>query len=183
MRKLGFVILSLLVGAFLTACSGLSPQTAGAAGPQKILSKGMDFAVFSHLDRHYVTGSEESTGSFAKHGHLPYARTVLGAGPEGETVVFEINKKDPAYVERLVAVYQKTPFLVDSKGDNYAVYKLGGRLFVIGNAKTIASFVEHGHLPYTKTLLGAGPMGETVIFEVDKKNPAHAERLVKMFKG
>ena len=33
-------------------------------------------------------------------------------------------------------------------------------------------FKGSGHLPYTWTLIGAGPHGGTVIFEVDKKKPA-----------
>ena len=182
MLKHGLAVMLLFV-ATLMGCTGVAQQTAQEEEPQMVVAKNSDFAVFSYVGRHYVTGSEKSTASFAEHGHLPYARTVLGAGPKGETVVFEINKKDPSYVERLVETYDKTPFIVDEDGDDYTVFKMGGRLYVTGNAKTKTSFAEHGHLPYTKTLLGAGPMGETVVFEVDKKDPAYTERLIKKFQS
>jgi hypothetical protein len=53
-----------------------------------------------------VVGSKESREKFAAHGHMPYAKTVLGAGPAGETAVFEINKKDPKMVERLMKMFK-----------------------------------------------------------------------------
>jgi hypothetical protein len=151
--------------------------------PKQIVSNGQDFAVFSFNARHYVVGSQQSIESFSEHGHLPYARTILGSGPSGETVVYEIDKKNPEHVERLVDTYAETPFLIDSRGDEYSVYKLGGRIYVVGSARSKASFEEHGHLPYTKTILGAGPSGETVVFEVNKKDEAYVQRLIDIFKG
>lgn len=52
------------------------------------------------------------------------------------------------------------------------------RMWCGGKAKP---FAEHGQLPYTKTLIGAGPRGETVIFEVNMKDPALAGWLMETF--
>ena len=44
--------------------------------------------------------------TFKDSGHLPYARTFIGAGPHGKTVIFEVDKKKPEYVERLMAQFE-----------------------------------------------------------------------------
>jgi hypothetical protein len=54
-------------------------------------------------------------------------------------------------------------------------------VFVIGDKKMSEKFEAHKHLPYARTILGAGPNGETVIFQVDKKNPALTERIQSVF--
>lgn len=166
----------------LSGCAASSNMTAEKTqGPQLLKSSGNDFFVYSHLDRLYVVGSTESSKDFAHSGHLPYTRTILGGGPQGETVVFEIDKKNPDLTHRLEKSFAKTPFLIESNSKDYFVYKLDGRIFVIGQAPTSEEFSRQGHLPYTRTMLGAGPQGETVVFEVDKKNPALVERLQKSY--
>lgn len=185
MKKVLIVMMMLAIA--LAGCANTAKQaqidSPQSDAPQLAISKGDNFFVYDYIGRHYVVGSQESSEKFAAHGHMPYAKTVLGAGPHGETVVFEIAKKDPNLTERLIETYQSTPFLVESKGDDYAVFKYLGRLYVVGQAKTKESFAEHHHLPYTKTLLGAGPAGETVVFEVDKKDAKLVERLMEQFKG
>ncbi len=39
--------------------------------------------------------------------HLPLTKTVLGAGPQGETVIFEFNKNKPEETDRLIKTYQR----------------------------------------------------------------------------
>jgi ABC-type microcin C transport system duplicated ATPase subunit YejF len=156
-------------------------QNTYAATPVLIVHGNDDFFVWKHHGRLYVLGSLESNQSFMAHQHLPYTRTLLGAGPQGETVVFEVDKKNPEHVARLQERFVHTAFLIDSNGEDFFVYKLAERYYVIGQEKTSEQFRAHQHLPYTRTLLGAGPQGETVVFEVDKKNPALAERLVSSY--
>ncbi len=179
MKKI--VFLCLVAVMFIAGCSGMSAKEESVT--KQILSKDGNFFVWQHLGRHYVLGSEMSNAKFAKSPNMPYARTILGAGPNGETVAFEIVKKDDAYTERLIETYNHTPFLLASKGDNYFVYKYNGRIYVIGSAKTNQKFQANPHLPLTKTLLGAGPNGETVIFEFDKNDPKATDRLIKTYQG
>ena len=178
MKKIAYLCLVALL--FITGCSGMSAKEESAT--QQIVEKDGNFFVWEHLDRHYVIGSEASNAKFKKSPHLPYAKTILGAGPQGETVVYEINKKDSSYVERLMETYEKTPFLVESKGDDYFVYKVHGRYYVVGNEATREKLVKNGHIPYAKTILGAGPGGATVVYEIDKKKPEMTAKLMKMFK-
>ena len=178
------LIMSLVLGVLvMVGCAGTATKQAEVSAPQQLMSKDSNFFVYDYMDRHYVVGSKESRQKFAAHGHLPYTKTLLGGGPHGETVVYEVAKKDPALVERLIETYNSIPFVVETAGDDYTVYKKQGRLFVVGDAKMKEFFAAHGHLPYTKTLLGAGPAGETVVFQVDKKDPKFVERLMAQFKG
>ena len=75
------------------------------------------------------------------------------------------------------------PSLVESKGDSYHVYKHKGRLYVIGSQDMSQQFAEQGHLPYTRTIIGGGPKGETVVYEVKKKEPVYVDRLMAQFKS
>ena len=180
MKKMLIVMVMMVVA--LSGCAGTSKQSE-MNSPQQLLSKEGNFFVYDYMDRHYVVGSEEMSKKFAAHGHLPYTKTILGAGPHGETVVYEVAKKDPSLAERLMATYEKTPFLVESKGDDYTVYKYMNRLYVVGSKESSEKFAAHGHMPYAKTVLGAGPAGETVVFEINKKDPKLVEKLMKQFKS
>jgi len=179
MKKL--VYLMLAVTLFAAGCTGSTAKEETVT--KQIMAKDGNFFVWQHLGRHYVLGSEESNRKFAQSPNMPYARTILGAGPNGETVAFEIKKKDDAYTERLIETYNHTPFLIERKEDNYFVYKYNGRIFVLSDAKTNDKFQTTPHLPLTKTILGAGPQGETVIFEFNKKKPEETDRLIKTYQG
>lgn len=176
------IITTLLMAAALLGCTATSAQTS-QTGPQPVLSRGEDFHVYENHGRLFVIGSQESLETFKASGHLPYTRTLIGAGPMGETVVFEVDKKNPEETDRLQKEFAHTPFKIDSNNKDYFVYKKGERFYVIGNQATNEAFMASGHLPYTKTILGAGPMGETVVFEVDKKDPKVADRLVQTYKN
>jgi hypothetical protein len=175
------LITMLVLAVMVSGCQTTSMKTA-EAGPQEVLSK-EDFHVYENHGRLFVTGSQASLDKFKASGHLPYTKTILGAGPTGETVIFEVDKKNPELTERLQKEFAHTPFMIDGNEKDYFVYKKGERFYVIGNQTTNEKFMASGHLPYTKTILGAGPTGETVIFEVDKKNPQVAERLVKTYQN
>jgi hypothetical protein len=44
-------------------------------------------------------------------------------------------------------------------------------------------FIGSGHLSYTRTVIGSGPQGKTVFFEVDKKKPENVQRLMAQFQS
>jgi len=146
------------------------------------LDQADNYFVFGHNGRIYVVGSEASRAKFIAHGHIPYARTQIGAGPNGETLVFEIDKKHPEQTDRLEQAFAARPFPLRQDQDYY-VYKHNGRIYILGSEAGRAKFVAHGHIPYARTLIGAGPNGETVIFEIDKKHPEQTARLEQTFRG
>jgi hypothetical protein len=179
MKKVIFSLLAVTL--FVSGCTGIAAKQEAMNEPMRkqIMEKDGNFYLWQNDGRHYVIGSQEMNEKFKKNGHIPYAKTVLGAGPNGETVVYEINKKDTAYVERLMKTYEETPFEIAKKGD-ISVYKKDGRIYVLGTDATRDKFIKNGHIPYAKTVLGAGPNGETIIYEIDKDNPELTEKLMKM---
>ncbi|MBN2792915.1 MAG: hypothetical protein JXQ81_10440 [Desulfuromonadales bacterium] len=179
MKKLNLLLLVLLI--IISGCAGTSTQTDKSDQAKLLMSRDANFYVYDYMGRHYVLASEESSSSFVSTHVVPYTKTILGAGPHGETVIFEVAKKDPESVERLMATYESIPFLVETTGDDYTVYKSHGRLYVIGDAEMKQSFAANGHMPYAKTILGAGPAGETVVYQIDPKNPELENRLMKKF--
>ena len=151
--------------------------------PALVNQIGEDFYVYDHDGRYYVIGNAEMAMKFEGSGHLPYTRTLIGAGPHGRTVIFEVVKKQPDYVERLQEMYESTPQLVAKEGEEYFVYHHQGRYYVIGSTKMSIEFIGSGHLPYTRTIIGGGPQGKTIVFEVDKKKPDYVERLMAQFQS
>ena len=136
--------------------------------------RNLGFHTVKKDNRIYVMGSEEAVKEFKKTGHMPYTKTKIGEGPAGETVVVEISKKDPKLADRLWKTFTKKHLF-------YAERIKHGRIYVIGSFKSLVAFDKTGHLPYTKTFIGEGPSGETVVFEIDKKNPHTVRRLKTSF--
>ncbi|MBN1443204.1 MAG: hypothetical protein JXA90_10870 [Planctomycetes bacterium] len=131
---------------------------------------------FEHLHdgRIYVVGSQESSDRFRQSKNLPYALTLINAGPSGETIVVEVDKDDPSMQERLLAEYKR-------RYELYAQVQHEGRIYVMGSPESLESFEKTRSLPYALTQINAGPGGETVVFEVDKENPRLQARLQDEF--
>ncbi len=66
-----------------------------------------DYFEHAHEGRIYVFGSEESLNGFKETQHMPYTYTMIGEGPNGETLVFEVDTDDPSLQERLIAAYEE----------------------------------------------------------------------------
>lgn len=124
-----------------------------------------------HDGRIYLIGQQETLKSFNETGHLPYTKTFIGAGPAGETIIAEVDKEDPQYANTLLAAYYDNTWF-------YREVMHDGRLYVIGNPETYEAFKQNGHLAYTKTLIGAGPNGETIVFENEKSGSELVNRLM-----
>ena len=126
--------------------------------------------------RIYVIGWQGTASDFKKGGHVPYTRTLIGAGPKGETIVFESEKKGHKLANRLEKEFHKRHPVA-----TYTELSRDGRIYVIGWQGTASDFKKGGHVPYTRTLIGAGPNGETIVFESEKKGHKLANRLEKEF--
>ena len=60
---------------------------------------------------------------------------------------------------------------------SYTVHSKDGRTFLLATDATRAAFAEHGHLAISKSYIGSGKNGETVIVEVSKEDPTLANRI------
>lgn len=65
------------------------------------------YAEESHKGRLYVFGTEKAHAQMKESGHAPQiAKTFIGAGPDGQTLVLEADAKSNDLQERLKAQYQ-----------------------------------------------------------------------------
>jgi hypothetical protein len=180
--RLSILLCMLVTIGLVAGCGDHSSRTsssnssAKASSSAMASSKAINYQEVEHDGRLYVFGTTEDHASFKQTHHVPYTKTLIGAGPNGQTVVIAINKKDNAYNDALLATYRaKHPFYREIPHD--------GRLYVVGSENSFKSFLDTGHMPYTRTLIGAGPNSETVVLEIDKKNEALVERLMAQYQA
>ena len=83
------------------ACPGTNPSSVDKAG--SIVKKDAGYyAVDTHDGRTYVFGDEDTHAAWRKTHSMQYSKSMIGAGPKGETVVFEVRDKLPELQERLM---------------------------------------------------------------------------------
>lgn len=177
MKKAWTILAGLLA---LAGCSG-----AGGGAPESMESTESQYMEIRFEGRIYVMGSEKMTNKY--HAHLPYTKTYLGLGPNGETVILENEKKGSDLKQRLLGQYCAEFGLskmacadAPAAGEGpFLTLHTEGRIFVIGSDKYISKYKPH--LPYTKTYLGMGPKGETVILENEKKGETLKKVLLGQF--
>ena len=133
------------------------------------------YTALKHDGRIYVIGNANTLESFKKTHHLPLTKTMIGAGPMGETVVVEVSKGDPELANKL---------WMDYANDNIKYYERyhDGRVYVMGSLSTLESFKKTHHLPLTKTYIGEGANGETVVIEESKDDTTLSASLWSMYK-
>lgn len=153
-------------------------RTEGYLGGEKERSsRSMSKAFYKEVEhdgRLLVIGTKEMYNSVKAGDPMPYEKTVIGAGPNGETVKFEIDKKDADLCDRLQTMFaEKHPF--------YREVEAHGRLHVIGTQDMYAKVLSGDPMPYEKTFIGAGPGGKTVKIQIDKKDHDLLPRLIAEF--
>ena len=155
------------LAALLASCNTTS-STAKIDAPEA--TETITYSAYKHDGRIYVISKPETIESFKKTGHMPYTRTFIGEGPKGETIVVEVDKKDNVFAEKLYTAY-RTDF------PYYKEFNQHGRIYIVGQKETYIGLLNTGHMPYTRTFIGEGPKGETIVVEVDKKDKTLADRL------
>jgi hypothetical protein len=92
----------------------------------------------------------------------------------------------PAAAPKTAAASPSAPAAATAPATQYFMaMPEGGRWWVFGDAKNYLNYVAHGEVQLTRTRIGAGPSGQTVIFGITnddvKKNAPSAGEL--MFDG
>lgn len=65
------------------------------------------YAEEQHDGRWYVFGNQKTHEQFARTKSIQVAKTFIGDGPDGATVVFEAKDKLPEMTDRLVATFSE----------------------------------------------------------------------------
>ncbi len=120
--------------------------------------------------RIYVFDDLDTYLDFMELGETPFRLTRIGVGPEGETVVFGLQKKDKKLSSGIGGVD-----LYDGKTEGAEVGFYGevvkeGRIYVFSEWADLKSFLNVGEAPYRFTEIGAGPKGETIVYVLNKDN-------------
>lgn len=126
------------------------------------------FLTFHENGRLYVLGDAKLERIFRETGEVALARTRIGEGPDGRTLVFGMTKDDakrggPTDAEMLYDMK-----LVPA-GSFYGEVARNGRLYVFTEWQDMAAYLRHGEVALTYTEVGAGPKGETVVYALNKE--------------
>jgi len=119
---------------------------------------------------------------FLAVGETPFRLTRIGAGPNGETMVFGLTKHDKKKGADTPAVklYENK---IKPAANFYAETIAHGRIYVFENFADMQPVRQFGHPSLFYMEVGAGPKGETVVYvlneETKKEKPV---ALIEEFK-
>lgn len=177
-RFLPYVLTSVLALGVMSGCATQSntakaPEskpaiTAPAAQPATASTQNY-FLVFHENGRIYPIADAQNYLAFLDVGELIYTRTRVGTGPEGETVVFGIQKKEADDLSKPSLAEQFYDGKKEVAGPFYGEVMRDGRFYVFGEWQDFRDYLDHKEVTFTFTEIGTGPKGETVIYALNKK--------------
>ena len=145
-----------------------APAAASAAPMTATAPMQHYFLVFHENGRIYPIADVKNYLAFLDVDELIYTRTRVGAGPEGETLVFGIEKKEADDLNKPA----KAELFYDGKmevaGPFYGEVVKDGRFLVFGTWQDFKDYLVNKEITYTFTEVGSGPKGETVIYALNK---------------
>lgn len=152
--------------------------------PKLLHRAGREYSVWKHDNRIFILGPNPVVEDvFVQTGELTLSKTFFDAGPHGETVVVEANKSKNQFADLLMERYNSQPVLIEKRCPDFFLWKVNGRLIVLGSAESSLKLESGLWLPTTKAFIGIGPQGETVSFETDNNRPELFRRLATAFFG
>jgi hypothetical protein len=186
-RILPYAMVSLLALGALSGCAtqpGAGSQ-AGATPSVQSAEKQHYFLVRHESGRIFAFGDVKNYLLFMAHGEVPLTRTRIGAGPNGETVVFGITKAESKALDKPTAAEKFFDGNVGEASHFYGEAFSGGRYHVFGEWQDFKDYLSHKEITFTFTEIGTGPNGETVIYALNKKTKDQGRpmALIEAFKA
>ena len=106
--------------------------------------------------------------NFLKIGEAPFRLTQIGAGPAGETVVYDLAKADK---EKTGGIPSVELVAGNIKPDIfYGEMVRDGRIYVFDGVADMAQVRQTGQANLRFSDIGGGPNGESVIYVLNEKN-------------
>jgi hypothetical protein len=196
MDKHVFTALALAGALTLSACATerVSPPAAQPAKPAASQAAAESqaaaqqeanlFIVFDEeRGRYYIFGDPALYRIFLETGEVALARTFIGEGPEGTSLVFGLTKEDAKDAGRPTPAERLYKGQATVSGPFYGEVLKGGRYYVFFTWPDMADYLKHGEVPLTYTEIGVGPNGETVIYALNKNTAKEGrpEAAIKRF--
>lgn len=143
------------------------------------------FLVFHENGRIYPIADAGNYLAFLEHNELIFTRTRIGAGPEGETIVFGIEKKEADDLAKPAKAELFYDGKYEPKGPFYGEVIRDGRFYVFGEWADFKDYLAHKEITYTFAEIGTGPRGETVIYALNKDTVKQGRptKLIEQFKA
>ena len=163
-RSLSILSLLLIAGA-LTACN----QTKSDSAENSSSNKSMEIYEVHEDGRIHVFYDRALYIEFLNLGETSYRLTKIGEGPNGETLVFGLAKKDKKKGVNTPAVklYSEKSLV---EGSFYGETRRHGRIYVFSAFEDMKPVRMFGHPTFFYTEIGSGPKGETVVYVLNKAN-------------
>ncbi|WP_028485193.1 hypothetical protein [Hydrogenovibrio halophilus] len=188
MKKL---MMAMLATGILAGCANeAKTQTSAPAKTEQAQSvaNNDDLYVAFHEGRMNVFYDAALYKEFIERGETAYRRTFIGAGPNGETVMYGLTGEDkkkttPSIGEQMMSGDLKAA--EDFYGEVYQDEE--NRIYVFSTWDDFKGYVDLGidNLRYTD--IGAGPNGETVVYVLNpankKEKPVATIEKFKAFHG
>lgn len=185
-RTLSYGLASVLAFGVLNGCatqstSAKAPESkpARAAQPAALVAAPAAtaptqhyFLVFHENGRIYPIADAKNYLAFLDVNELIYTRTRIGAGPDGETLVFGIEKKEADDLNKPARAELFYDGKMEVSGPFYGEVAKDGRFLVFGTWQDFKDYLVNKEITYTFTEVGSGPKGETVIYAMNKKTSA-----------
>ena len=119
---------------------------------------------------------------FVELGETPFRLTKIGAGPNGETLVFGLTGKDKKMKKPIPAIE-----LYENKAEPaenfYGEMVKHNRIYVFSDFEDMKPVRQFGHPNFFYTEIGSGPDGETVVYVLNKSTKKkRPDTLIKKFK-
>lgn len=171
--------------AALSLFAGCASQQAAPAQAATPAAAQVDhyFLVFHENGRLYPIADVKNYLEFMHTGELIYTRTRVGAGPDGATLVFGIEKKEADDLNKPAKAELFYEGKYEPKGAFYGEVVRNGRYHVFGSWQDFKDYLAHNEITFTFTEVGAGPKGETVIYALNKKTSTEGRpaKLIEQF--
>ena len=143
-----------------------------------------DYYQVEHEGRNYIFDDKETYLSFLSVGETPYRLTRIGAGKNGETIVFGLTKKDKNKTSGIGSIMMYDNAIKGSSEAFYAEIYRDSRIYVFDNWRDVQAFRSVGEAPYRYTDIGSGPGGKTVVYVLNKSNKkARPDALIARFRA
>lgn len=117
--------------------------------------------------RIYAFYDKKTFKEFMQVGETTFRLTQIGAGPNGETMVFGLTKKDKKKGVNTPAVKLYTGKIKPAK-DFYAEMIRHDRIYVFSDFADMQTVRQFGYPNFFYTEIGSGPKGETVVYVLNK---------------
>ena len=186
MKKLFVVMMAVGV---LSACSMAPENKSDHKATQSEAKQAVndDLYIAFYDGRMNIFYDGELYKKFLEHGETSYRRTFIGAGPNGETVVYGLTKQDKKKTTN-PAEEMMSGKLKASEDFYGEVFKQEeNRFYVFSDWEDFDKYVKTGADNLRFSDIASGPNGETVIYvlneENKKKRPVKTMAKFKAFHG